>query len=107
MELHKITILKFSSDKWVDSDWSYDDEGKFYYKGTETKIKQYCRYCSQLCYGDVAYCDVNGVKSTESCKTPNNCKHFEFNPIDAFWENENGYQPRKEKKYINQSKLEI
>ena len=80
------------------SDWSYDDEGKFYYKGVETKIKQYCRYCSQLCYGDVAHCDIKGVKSIESCKAPNNCKHFEFNPIDAFFENEKGYQPRKENK---------
>lgn len=90
MNLYQVTPL--------DNNWTYDDEGKFYYKGVETKITQYCRYCSQLCYRDVAYyCDIKGVKSIESCKVPNRCKSFDFDPIDAFFENEKGYRPRRNK----------
>lgn len=30
-------------------------------------------------------------------KTTNYCPHYDFNPIDAFGENEKGYQPRNAK----------
>jgi hypothetical protein len=36
--------------------------------------------------------------SDESAKHTNKCKGFELNPIDAFDENQNGYQPRKPKR---------
>lgn len=35
--------------------------------------------------------------SGEIRKSPNQCKEFELNPIDAYGENQNGYQPRKPK----------
>lgn len=63
-------------------------------------MKQYCRYCTYLCYGDVPYCSVkNKVFSEQSCKTTNKCKDFSFNSIDAFGET-SGYKPRpNHKKY--------
>ena len=61
-------------------------------------MKQYCRYCAHLVYGDVCFCDKkNWVKSYDSCKQRNRCKDFEFNPIDALGENLNGYKPREKK----------
>lgn len=61
-------------------------------------MKQYCRYCSHLVYGDVCFCQKkNWVKTESSCKQRNKCKDFEFNPIDALGENLNGYKPREEK----------
>lgn len=61
-------------------------------------MKQYCRYCAHLVYGDVCFCEKkNWVKSYDSCKQRNRCKDFELNPIDALGENLNGYKPREEK----------
>lgn len=61
-------------------------------------MKQYCRYCAHLVYGDVCFCEKkNWVKSYNSCKQRNKCKDFEFNPIDALAENLNGYKPRENK----------
>ena len=70
-------------------------------------MKQYCRYCSHLVYGDVAFCQKkNWVKTYNSCKQRNKCKSFEFNPIDALGENLNGYKPReKECIEINEQTL--
>ena len=42
-------------------------------------MAQYCRYCSGLY-----------------------CPHYDLNPIDAFGENEKGYQPRHKKEDIQQ-----
>lgn len=33
-----------------------------------------------------------------TAKHTNTCKYFDFNPIDAFGENDKEYQPRQEKK---------
>lgn len=61
-------------------------------------MKQYCRYCSYLVYGDVPYCEKQERTMSEgSAKRANTCKDFDLNPIDAFGENEKGYQPRREK----------
>ena len=61
-------------------------------------MKQYCRYCSSLIYGDVPYCEKQErVMSEGAAKRVNTCKDFDLNPIDAFGENEKGYQPRREK----------
>lgn len=61
-------------------------------------MKQYCRYCSSLIYGDVPYCEkYERVMSESAAKRVNTCKDFDLNPIDAFGENKKGYQPRREK----------
>lgn len=69
-------------------------------------MKQYCRYCSHLIYGDVCFCEKkNWVKSYDSCKQRNRCNEFEFNPIDALAENPQGYKPREKRININQQTL--
>lgn len=61
-------------------------------------MKQYCRYCCYLVYGDWPYCEKKEKLMSESAsKRANTCKDFILNPIDAFGENEKGYQPRREK----------
>lgn len=61
-------------------------------------MKQYCRYCVNMCCADANYCDVkNRTYSDSYIKSVNKCKSFEFNPIDALAENESGYKPRKNK----------
>ena len=65
-------------------------------------MKQYCRYCINLCVNNVPYCmEHKKTKSKSSCIRPNNCKDFEFADCepefqDAFGET-NGYKPRKPK----------
>lgn len=69
-------------------------------------MKQYCRYCANLVYGDSCYCEKKkGCKSESSCKRPNRCRDFELNPIDAFGENPNEYKPREKRKNEGQVKL--
>ena len=58
-------------------------------------MKQYCRYCANLVYGDSCYCEVKRkCLKYDACKRVNKCKHFELNPIDALGENPNEYKPR-------------
>ena len=58
-------------------------------------MKQYCRYCANLVWGDSGYCEVKRKSlKYESCKRANKCKHFELNPMDALGENHNEYKPR-------------
>lgn len=70
-------------------------------------MKQYCRYCVNLCVNNVPYCDAKKeFRSISSCKHPNNCKDFilcESEPEyqDAFGET-NGYRPRNPKKKIEE-----
>lgn len=60
-------------------------------------MKQYCRYCSHCCYGDVVYCSFKETTmSEESAKCVNQCKDFDFNPIDVF-NPDKTYKPRKKK----------
>ncbi len=48
-------------------------------------MRQYCRYCSHLFYMDVPYCEVREACINEhTAKSPNHCRNFEFNEIDAF-----------------------
>ena len=62
-------------------------------------MAQYCRYCSELIVGDFAYCYVKKKQISETAaKKTNKCPHFDLNKVDAFLENEKGYQPRQEKK---------
>ena len=61
-------------------------------------MAQYCRYCSDLVVGDIAYCTTKKKEIPEHlAKTTNYCPHYDFNPMDAFGENEKGYQPRNAK----------
>lgn len=58
-------------------------------------MKQYCRYCANLVYGDSCYCEVKRkCLKYDACKRVNKCKHFELNPTDALGENPNEYKPR-------------
>lgn len=62
-------------------------------------MAQYCRYCSGLVVGDVAYCTTKKKEIPEHlAKTTNYCPHYDLNPIDAFGENEKGYQPRHKRR---------
>lgn len=62
-------------------------------------MKQYCRYCCYLHTGNGIWCDKREKELNESAaKSVNRCPDFAFNPMDAFFENEKGYQPREPKK---------
>ena len=66
-------------------------------------MKQYCRYCSNcsMCV-DCVCCDVKDkYMDYKQAKRVNNCKHFEFNPIDVF-DLTSTYKPRKKKDYKQQ-----
>lgn len=61
-------------------------------------MRQYCRYCANLVYGDSCYCEVKKkCLDYDNCKRVNKCKSFELNPIDALGENPKEYKPRKTK----------
>lgn len=61
-------------------------------------MKQYCRYCSYCYYGDVVYCGYKDkTMAEESAKRVNQCKGFNFNPIDVF-DPSKEYKPREKKK---------
>ncbi len=58
-------------------------------------MTQYCRYCSHMVCGDANYCSKKEqCYSDEHIKRTNKCKDFDFNPIDALYENQEGYKPR-------------
>ena len=59
-------------------------------------MAQYCRYCQHFVTGNGNYCEIKHTEPTDrQAKAPNKCREFELNPMDAFGENEKGYQPRK------------
>lgn len=61
-------------------------------------MAQYCRYCSELTVGDIAWCDKKKKEIPEHlAKTTNYCPFYDLNAIDAYGENEKGYQPRHKK----------
>lgn len=61
-------------------------------------MKQYCRYCVHLTTGNGIWCEKRQrIYSEAYAKSTNNCGDFELNVVDAFFENERGYQPREEK----------
>jgi hypothetical protein len=56
--------------------------------------------------GDANYCTVKDkCYSDEHIKRPNNCNDFELNPMDALFENERGYRPRKKQEEKAKIKL--
>lgn len=61
-------------------------------------MTQYCRYCNNMVCGDANYCSVRQETYSEAyIKRSNRCKDFEFNPMDALFENTDGYKPRQKK----------
>ncbi len=43
------------------------------------EMRQYCRYCANLCMGDAVYCNHKGVTMSEkSIYRPNNCKYYDY-----------------------------
>ena len=56
-------------------------------------MAQYCRYCSWFITGNGNYCSMFCYSPSDKyAKNPNHCKCFDLNSIDAFGENEKGYQ---------------
>ena len=72
-------------------------------------MAQYCRYCNWFVTGNGNYCNKRMIEPSDRyAKSTNKCKYFELNPMDAFMENEKGYQPRKPKaKDGTQIKMDI
>lgn len=62
-------------------------------------MAQYCRYCAYFVTGNGNYCEVKHTEPTDRyAKSPNRCREFELNPIDAYGENPKPYTPRAAKK---------
>lgn len=60
-------------------------------------MKQYCRYCINLCTGNGIWCEEKMITMREStAKSVNHCDKFEFCGEDAFMQT-NGYNPRTPK----------
>ena len=65
-----------------------------------------CRYCQYLVTGNGIYCTKRKRTYSESyAKTANNCGDFELNVVDAFFENERGYQPREPKPITDDNQM--
>lgn len=66
-------------------------------------MKQYCRYCVNLCVNNFPFCIIKDKELKESyCKSANNCKDYIFADVeneyqDAFGETK-GYKPRNTRK---------
>ena len=61
-------------------------------------MKQYCRYCSWLCYGDVPYCTLKElVKTDASIRTVTTCPEFALSPLGDV-ESGKMYHPREKHK---------
>ena len=62
-------------------------------------MTQYCRYCAWFVCGNGEYCEKKDLEPSERyAKSPNRCKEFELNPIDAYGENKEGYRPIEKRK---------
>lgn len=72
-------------------------------------MAQYCRYCSYFVTGNGNWCEKKQIEPSDSyAKHTNNCGDFLLNPMDAYFENERGYQPRTpRKKAGEQMRFEI
>ena len=71
--------------------------------------KQFQTQIAQVQFIDaVSYCAIKEKElSSTYAKRTNQCGDFMLNPIDAYGENLNGYQPRKPKrKYGEQIRME-
>ncbi|MEE0897859.1 MAG: hypothetical protein U0L88_09575 [Acutalibacteraceae bacterium] len=69
-------------------------------------IKQVCRFCRWLITNPCIYCTKRNREYTEQyAKSTNNCGDFELNVVDAFFENERGYQPREPKPEVDDRQI--
>lgn len=69
-------------------------------------MKQVCRFCRWLITNPCIYCTKRNREYTEQyAKSTNNCGGFELNVIDAFGENERGYQPREPKPEVDDRQI--
>ena len=67
---------------------------------------QRCRFCRWLITDPNIYCTKRNREYTEQyAKSTNNCGDFELNVIDAFFENERGYQPREPKPEVDDRQI--
>lgn len=67
---------------------------------------QRCRICRWLITDPCIYCTKRNREYTEQyAKSTNNCGDFELNVIDAFFENERGYQPREPKPEVDDRQI--
>ena len=75
-------------------------------------MKQYCRYCAELCVNNVPYCQAKKkVMAESSCKRANKCKDFCFADVepefqDAFGET-NGYKPRQPRQHVYDGQMSL
>lgn len=61
-------------------------------------IKQYCRYCSFCCYGDIPYCTHFDKELSDSgIRKQNHCEAFDLSPLGDV-ESGRQYQPREHRK---------
>ena len=68
--------------------------------------RQRCRFCRWLITDPCIYCTKRNREYTEQyAKSTNNCGDFELNVIDAFFENERGYQPREPKPEVDDRQI--
>ena len=59
-----------------------------------TDTRHQCRWCAELCYGDVLYCSAKEQTMSESSvKRVNKCKEFRFCDMDVFTHEH--YKPRE------------
>lgn len=62
-------------------------------------MKQYCRYCSWLCYGDAPYCEVKEeVKSESAIRHANKCHDFTLSELGDV-ETGKQYRPMEKRTY--------
>jgi hypothetical protein len=72
-------------------------------------VKQYCRYCINLAYGNGTYCEAKETELSESAiRKVNNCKEFDFCELDAIT-GVTEYKPRsaKRKKDFEQIRMKV
>ena len=61
-------------------------------------MKQYCRYCSWLCYGDAPYCMLKEIVKTDaSIRSANLCPEFALSVLGDV-KSGKMYNPREKRK---------
>lgn len=70
-------------------------------------MKQYCRYCIHLAYGNGTWCEEKKTEMSESAiRKANNCKGFEFCELDAIT-GVTIYKPRKTRTKKNYEQIKM
>jgi hypothetical protein len=75
--------------------------------GDRESMKQYCRYCIHLAYGNGTWCKEKKTEMSESAiRKANNCKDFEFCELDAIT-GVTIYKPRKTRTKKNYEQIKM